>query len=97
MNIKNTEDSDPQPEGELNAKSSIWGSATQDPHHLDRKPGVNVFDVYGVKPKEEIVKEIRDFASSYNGKWSWPYGQNCHSFQKKLLKKTGLTIEKVTK
>lgn len=28
---------------------------------------------------------IRDFAVSYSGSWSWPIGQNCHSFQEEMM------------
>ena len=35
---------------------------------------------------EEGIKScIRKFASSYSGSWSYPWGQNCHSFQKEMM------------
>jgi RHS repeat-associated protein len=80
-------------EGELNGQTSFWGSPNRDPHQGDRGAGVNVFDVYGTKSKAKIVDEIRNYASSYNGKWSWPFGQNCHTFQKQMLDEIELTIK----
>ena len=35
---------------------------------------------------EDGIKScIRKFASSYSGSWSYPWGQNCHSFQKEMM------------
>ena len=68
-----------------------------DPHHGDRSKGVNVFKVILPKGKteEEIKQAIRDYAKNYSGNWSWPTGQNCHSFQEGFIKKLGLKLEKV--
>jgi RHS repeat-associated protein len=70
-------------EGELNGQTHFGGTKTRDPHHGDRSAGVNVFDVYSSRSKDDTVEAIRNFSNSYCGKWSWPTGQNCHSFQKK--------------
>jgi RHS repeat-associated protein len=80
-------------EGELNGQTHFGGSKTRDPHHGDRSAGVNVFDVYSSQSKDDTVEAIRNFSNSYSGKWSWPTGQNCHSFQKKMLKDLGLSIK----
>jgi hypothetical protein len=80
-------------EGELNGQTHFGGTKTRDPHHGDRSAGVNVFDVYSSRSKDDTVEAIRNFSNSYSGKWSWPTGQNCHSFQKKMLKDLGLSIK----
>jgi RHS repeat-associated protein len=83
-------------DGELNGQTTFGGTPTLDPHHGDRSVGVNEFRVYGDSSvsKALYVHQIRTFAASYNGGWSWPWGQNCHSFQDRLLKETGLTIRR---
>ncbi len=35
---------------------------------------------------DEIKDCLREFAKQYSGNWSYPWGQNCHSFQKEALK-----------
>ena len=35
--------------------------------------------------EEEIKDSLREFAKAYKGSWSYPWGQNCHSFQKSAL------------
>lgn len=36
---------------------------------------------------EDRIKDgIRKFAQQYSGNWSYPWGQNCHTFQKAALK-----------
>ena len=83
--------------GDLNGQSTFGGTSTMDPHHGDRSKGVNVFKVILPKGKteEEIKQAIRDYAKNYSGNWSWPTGQNCHSFQEGFIKKLGLKLEKV--
>ncbi|MDO4410593.1 MAG: RHS repeat-associated core domain-containing protein, partial [Akkermansia sp.] len=34
---------------------------------------------------EDIKNCIRSFAKSYTGTWSYPWGQNCHSFQEEMM------------
>ena len=80
-------------EGGLNGQTHFGGTRTLDPHHGDTSAGVNVFHVFGPQSKDAAVESIRDYANFYNGKWSWPAGQNCHSFQKKMLKDLGLSIK----
>ena len=83
-------------EGELNGVTNFGGSSTQDPHHGDTSG-----DEYRVisnsgKSEAEIQQEMRNFATSYSGEWRWTfgYGQNCHTFQDEMLEKSNLTIEK---
>jgi hypothetical protein len=81
-------------EGELNGQTSFGGSPTMDPHHGDRDAAVNVFKVYA-KPGTSgaaIRAGIRTYSNAYSGSWSWPCGQNCHSFQSGLLRQLNLTI-----
>ena len=35
--------------------------------------------------EEEIKDCLRTFARSYTGTWSYPFGQNCHSFQTEMM------------
>ena len=79
-------------DGDLNGQALFGGTPTMDPHHGDRSSGVNVFDVYSTQSRDIVIQSIRDFAGSYSGSWSWPVGQNCHSFQDRLLQDNGLTI-----
>lgn len=67
-----------------------------DPHHVDRGKGVNVFQVYSKdgRTKDEITDQIKDYAKKYRGDWSWLVGQNCYSFQEKMLKDLNLEIMK---
>lgn len=80
--------------GELNGQTNFGGSPTRDPHHGFRVSGVNVFNLYTTNASSTsgVDKKIRDFANSYSGSWSWPVGQNCHSFQNSFIKKFNLTI-----
>ena len=80
-------------EGELNGQSNFMGSATQDPHHGDSAdeefhPVVPCDDT---RSDSEIQDCLRGFAQSYSGSWSWPFGQNCHSFQKAAMAHCGLS------
>ena len=36
--------------------------------------------------EDEIKDCVKKFAEQYSGNWSYPWGQNCHSFQKAALK-----------
>ncbi|MTJ08113.1 DUF4157 domain-containing protein, partial [Anabaena sp. UHCC 0204] len=79
-------------DGELNGMTSFGGSATKDPHHGDSAPDV-FHPVYkGTKTDTEIKADIRSFASSYSGEWRWTFGfgQNCHTFQESLMKSVGI-------
>jgi RHS repeat-associated protein len=80
--------------GELNGQTSFAGTPTKDPHHGDRSLGVDVFKLYtkGGKSTMGVISSIKNYASSYSGNWSWPGGQNCHSFQDKFINKLNLTI-----
>ena len=39
---------------------------------------------------DEIKDSLREFAKQYSGTWSYPLGQNCHSYQKAALKSSCL-------
>ena len=78
--------------GDLNG--TYWGgTSTQDTHHY-RTKGANVFSVSGRMPEDVAKNLIRTFAQSYSGRWSWPFGKNCHSFQEALIREYGFTIKK---
>ncbi len=80
-------------EGELNGMTSFGGTRTQDPHHGDSAP-----DTFHpvlkdpTKTNAQVEAEIRTFASSYSGEWRWTFGfgQNCHTFQESLMDNVGL-------
>ena len=79
-------------EGELNGMTSFGGSATKDPHHGDIAPDVFHPIYKGTKTNSAIKADIRSFASSYSGEWRWTFGfgQNCHTFQESLMKSVGI-------
>jgi len=79
-------------EGELNGMTSFLGSATKDPHHGDIAPDVFHPIYKGTKTNSAIKADIRSFASSYSGEWRWTFGfgQNCHTFQESLMKSVGI-------
>lgn len=81
-------------QGELNGQTSFGGTSTRDPHHGDRSEGVNFFNVYtqNAASTSGIDNSIRNFSKNYSGNWSWPLGQNCHSFQESFMEKLNLTI-----
>jgi len=83
-------------EGELNGVTSFYGSSTKDPHHGD--PSGDEYKVISEsgKPETQIQNEMRNFATSYTGEWRWTFGagQNCHTFQKDMLQKSNLKVEK---
>jgi len=33
----------------------------------------------------QVKNEMRSFAKAYSGSWSYPFGQNCHSFQESMM------------
>lgn len=87
-------------DGELNGQSSFGGTPTTDPHHGDNDPNVEVYSVElsqmggcSNKTCKDAVDDFRKFANSYSGKWSWPFGQNCHSFQEAGLKAACLELK----
>lgn len=81
--------------GELNGQTNFGGTLTQDPHHgEDISAGVDeIFHpVISSAPGcecmscEDAARIARKFATYvYSGDWSWPTGQNCHSFQNSLM------------
>lgn len=75
--------------GRLNGARGA-GSPTRDAHHGETKGEAFHPRIVNGKPAEAIRDCIRAFARSYHGTWSWPGGQNCHSFQRELMKHCGL-------
>jgi hypothetical protein len=75
-------------EGELNGQTNFGGTPTADPHQGDSaeeefNPTVSKDDG---RSDDDIKECLRSFANSYSGGWSWPFGQNCHSFQEAAMK-----------
>ena len=80
-------------EGELNGQTSFGGSANRDPHHgdpADEELGVECTDP--TKTEADVTRDIISFAKGYSGEWRWTFGfgQNCHTFQKSMLAATSL-------
>ena len=81
-------------DGELNGQTHFGGTPTQDPHHGDRW-GVNTFNLYTKDGKTStgVINSVRNYAKNYSGSWSWPFGQNCHSFQEGFIEQFNLTTD----
>ena len=48
--------------------------------------GNNEGDDCNCATEDQIKDCLKKFAQQYSGNWSYPWGQNCHSFQKAALK-----------
>jgi hypothetical protein len=73
-------------EGELNGVTDYrGGTLTRDPHHGD--PYDEIIDVYILshRTRDEAWEDLRTFAQSYEAGWSWPFGDNCNTFQMDML------------
>jgi len=72
--------------GRLNRMDRAFsGSPTRDMHHGDNAeekfhPAVN-----SGQNAVQVKNEMRSFAKAYSGSWSYPFGQNCHSFQESMM------------
>lgn len=79
-------------EGELNGQTTFGGTPIKDPHH--GHSGEDVFHpkLTVSKTDDQVVQDIESFAKNYTGEWRWTFGwgQNCHTFQKAMMKKVGL-------
>jgi hypothetical protein len=79
-------------EGELNGVTTYGGTATTDPHHGDT--GEEEFNpvLLNSKSDSDVRDDVRTFARSYSGTWRWTFGwgQNCHTFQRSLMDYVGL-------
>ena len=80
--------------GDLNGQAGFGGTAVRDPHHGDPAdeefhPIVPAGDT---RSDQEIENCLRDFAGSYSGEWRWTFGfgQNCHTFQDAAMEHCGL-------
>ena len=79
-------------EGELNGQTTFGGTATRDPHNGDDADEEFNPKLVNSKTDEQVRQEIRTFATNYRGEWRWTFGwgQNCHTFQMALMKSVGL-------
>jgi hypothetical protein len=84
-------------EGEINGITSFGGSSAKEAHHGDTSGDKH--KVYSEKSDSQpkVQDEMRKFAHAYSGEWRWTFGfgQNCHTFQKDMLKQSNLKVEKV--
>jgi len=80
-------------QGVLNAQT--WtkggGTATRDPYH-GRAGTAREFHPWVMtgQSASEVEEGVRHFASSYSGRWQWPTGPNCHTFQREMMRELGL-------
>lgn len=82
--------------GELNGQTSFGGTPTKDPHHGDTPDEtLSVSCTDSSKTESTVLAEIDAFASKYSGEWRWTFGfgQNCHTFQESLLANSSLVID----
>ncbi len=79
-------------EGELNGQTTFGGTPTKDPHHGDSGEEVFHPKLTVSKTDDQVVQDIESFAKNYTGEWRWTFGwgQNCHTFQKNMMEKVGL-------
>jgi hypothetical protein len=98
------------PDVEPNIKQTLKGvkgvlndGGEYDPHHGENDaatefhPAAQVDDTESYEDvRDRILADIRTFAKGYSGKWSWIFGwgQNCHTFQTKMMDKAGLKKKK---
>ena len=101
----------PHEDSNLTTKSTLTGvpgqlnaGETDDPHHGEAVSASQMFhpvmdvdtnaDYSAVRNK--VIKDIRNKAKSYHGKWAWRlgWGQNCHTFQQWLKKEVGIHNQK---
>jgi len=78
--------------GSLNGQGPRYrGTPTRDPHHGD--PAEEMFHprVLNGQAAAALKSCMRGFARGYSGTWSWPWGQNCHSFQEDMMEHCGLS------
>ncbi len=78
-------------EGELNGVTNFGGSATKDPHHGDGAEEAFEVEIPAGKTVDDAKQDVRTFANGYSGEWRWTfgYGQNCHTFQESLISAAG--------
>lgn len=88
------------PGDQVDIKETLFGTEgslnkgfADDPYHGKRGADIKEYNVIytnSMQTRAEIIAGIRNFSLSYKGNWSWPIGQNCHSFQNQLLQHVGL-------
>lgn len=76
--------------GKLNGGPRFGGGPTRDPHHGDSAEQAFHPRVRSGAPAADVKSCVRSFAKGYSGTWSWPWGQNCHSFQRQMMRKCAL-------
>ena len=77
-------------------------SPRRDLHHGEQSSDGQLaeFDVWVPMSTDltTLLPKVRDFAKQFVAKWAWPAtrwtGENCHTFQEKLLKRFNLHITK---
>lgn len=70
------------------------GTEKTDPHHADTADiSIQTYVISHERTISETIMDIRNFANNYSGTWSWPFGQNCHSFQNSMVNSVRLIKE----
>ena len=79
--------------GDLNGQAMGWGTRDRDPHHGD--PAEDMFHPTTKNDDDDkkIYFKILNFVNKYEGDWRWTFGwgQNCHTFQTSLMKAANLS------
>lgn len=76
--------------GSLNRMRGFGPPSPRDPHHPDAADTEFHPKVVTGMSAAAIKTCIRTFAYAFSGSWSYPVGQNCHSFQEDLMEHCGL-------
>jgi hypothetical protein len=76
--------------GRLNGGIGSAGTPTEDAHHGDTADEMFHPRIVNGDSAAAIKACIRTFARGYTGTWSWPDGQNCHTFQEAMMEHCGL-------
>ena len=78
--------------GELNGQTHYRGTPTTDPDQGE--PADTEFHprLMNALTDQQVLDKIHEFVRSYNGEWRWTFGwgQNCHTFQTALMNYVGL-------
>ena len=80
-------------DGELNGVTDYGGSATVDPHHGHTPDETIEVWIMSNRTRAEAWSTLKTGANSFSGGWSWPFGNNCHSFQEDMLDAGGYMTE----
>ena len=87
--------------GKVN-RGSFSPNARRDLHHGEQSSDGSLAEFDVLAPvgidADQLLEQVRDFANAFDARWAWPAtrwtGENCHTFQEKLLSRFDLRITK---